>query len=186
PGDDPGIAEPARPAALHPAGVAPGGVRRRLQRRLSLRAERRLHEGDAHPALGRSRYRGSPAGASTAASSFVAVPFRCAPCEPSSHEGADSPRARRRQARRTSSTIGRTEIKTIATMTDSKWSFTNSKSAKKRPAKTQISTQAAPPTTLYAKKRRYRILPMPATNGANVRTIGTNRARMIALPPYLS
>src|SRR5262249_37437731 len=40
-GDDPGAAKPARPAALHPAGVAPGGVRRRLRRRLPVRAGER-------------------------------------------------------------------------------------------------------------------------------------------------
>ena len=30
------------------------------------------------------------------------------------------------------------------------------------------------------------IAPMPATNGENVRTIGTNRAMMIVFTPYFS
>jgi hypothetical protein len=32
----------------------------------------------------------------------------------------------------------------------------------------------------------YSMDPMPATNGAKVRTIGTNRARTTVLPPYLA
>ncbi len=36
------------------------------------------------------------------------------------------------------------------------------------------------------KKRLRSIRPMPATTGAKVRTIGTNRARMIVLPPCFS
>ncbi len=48
------------------------------------------------------------------------------------------------------------------------------------------ATHATAPITLKDRKRRYCILPMPATNGANVRTIGMKRAMMIVLPPYLS
>ncbi len=33
---------------------------------------------------------------------------------------------------------------------------------------------------------RYRIVPIPARIGANVRTAGTNRARTIVRDPYLS
>lgn len=36
--------------------------------------------------------------------------------------------------------------------------------------------QMAAPTTLYNAKRPYGMLPTPATKGANVRTMGTNRA----------
>ncbi len=46
--------------------------------------------------------------------------------------------------------------------------------------------QATPPTTLYVRKVRYFMRPAPATMGAKVRTMGTKRARTIALGPYLS
>lgn len=46
--------------------------------------------------------------------------------------------------------------------------------------------QATPPTMLYVRNVRYFIRPAPATMGANVRTIGTKRARTIALGPYFS
>lgn len=46
--------------------------------------------------------------------------------------------------------------------------------------------QATPPITLYVRKVRYFILPAPATMGAKVRTIGTKRARTMALGPNFS
>src|SRR5581483_10830648 len=49
PGDDPGAAKPARPDALHPAGIPPGRVRRGLPRRLLLPAGRRGDAGEAVP-----------------------------------------------------------------------------------------------------------------------------------------
>ena len=47
-------------------------------------------------------------------------------------------------------------------------------------------TQSAPPLTLKDANRKKFILPMPATNGAKVRMIGTKRATMIVPRPCLS
>ncbi|CAM5377832.1 hypothetical protein STENM327S_05102 [Streptomyces tendae] len=46
--------------------------------------------------------------------------------------------------------------------------------------------QVTPPITLYVRKVRYFMRPAPATMGAKVRTMGTKRARTIALGPYSS
>ncbi len=46
--------------------------------------------------------------------------------------------------------------------------------------------QAMPPMTLYVMNVRYLMRPAPATMGAKVRTMGTKRARTIALGPYFS
>ena len=43
-----------------------------------------------------------------------------------------------------------------------------------------------PPQTLKGRNFRYGIFPTPAMNAANVRTIGTKRAKMMVLPPYFS
>src|SRR5581483_11330839 len=50
-GDDPGVAEPARATEVHPAGVAPGGVRGRLLGWLPVRAGERSHAGQTLPAV---------------------------------------------------------------------------------------------------------------------------------------
>ena len=46
--------------------------------------------------------------------------------------------------------------------------------------------QIAPPSTLYHANLLYLMLPTPAMKGANVRTIGTNRASTTVFPPYFS
>ena len=46
--------------------------------------------------------------------------------------------------------------------------------------------QPTPPMTLKMTNVRYCILDAPATMGAKVRTMGTNRARMIVLEPCCS
>ena len=56
----------------------------------------------------------------------------------------------------------------------------------KKPRKVKIHTHAIPPMTLNERKCLYVILPIPATKGANVRTIGTKRARIIVFPPCFS
>ena len=42
------------------------------------------------------------------------------------------------------------------------------------------------PEKLKKRKRGYCMRPMPATNGAKVRTIGMKRAKKIVFAPYLS
>jgi hypothetical protein len=71
----------------------------------------------------------------------------------------------------------------IPMITSVKFSLTTGMFPNQNPARTQIDTHAALPETLYRRKRRYGMLPMPATNGANVLTIGTKRAIKIVLPP---
>src|SRR5215212_2415992 len=49
-----------------------------------------------------------------------------------------------------------------------------------------LHIQAKPPATLYIRNFGYGISVAPTTSGANVRTIGTKRARTTVLTPYLS
>ena len=49
-----------------------------------------------------------------------------------------------------------------------------------------LDTQNAPPKMSNVKNRAYRISATPATTGVNARTIGTNLAITIALPPCFS
>ncbi|GHV21569.1 hypothetical protein FACS1894176_06630 [Bacteroidia bacterium] len=67
-------------------------------------------------------------------------------------------------------------MKIIARIINEKLSLTNSTFPKKYPTQTKRDVQANPPITLYEKNFPYFIFPTPATNGANVRTMGTNLA----------
>ena len=81
---------------------------------------------------------------------------------------------------------GINETAMIPRMTRVKCAFTNGCSPKNFPASTQIGTHKAAPSTQKARKRRYAMRPIPATNGAQVRMIGVKRAMMIVLPPCRS
>src|SRR5439155_8772029 len=55
-----------------------------------------------------------------------------------------------------------------------------------QPAPRHSVTHDAAPTMLYSTNGVVVICAAPATNGTNVRTIGTKRPRMTAFPPYCS
>ncbi len=73
----------------------------------------------------------------------------------------------------------------IPKITISKFSFTKVKFPKKYPRNVRPNTHANPPMILNRKNVKYFILPSPATKGANVLTIGTNRAITIAFDQCL-
>src|SRR5262249_11216681 len=85
-----------------------------------------------------------------------------------------------------SNTTGSSETMTIPIVTSEKFCFTIGTWPNRKPAPTHKPTQAAAPIRLKNANAGGRIAAAPATNGTNVRTIGTNRPRMIALPPYSS
>ena len=64
--------------------------------------------------------------------------------------------------------------------------FTHSIFPNKYPAKQIPTTHKNAPTTLYVRNVLYDILPIPATKGAKVLTIGTKRAITIVFEPYFS
>ena len=84
-----------------------------------------------------------------------------------------------------SKSMGRSDKKIIPDITISKFALTISKLPKKYPSKVKPNTQANPPMMLKRKKVKYFMFPIPATKGAKVLTIGTNRAITIALDPCL-
>ena len=49
-----------------------------------------------------------------------------------------------------------------------------------------LDIHRCPPRMLNGRKREYGISAAPTTIGANVRTIGTNRARITVFTPYFS
>eukprot|EP00879_Flechtneria_rotunda_P020938 GHRR01022047.1.p1 GENE.GHRR01022047.1~~GHRR01022047.1.p1 ORF type:complete len:131 (-),score=18.75 GHRR01022047.1:475-867(-) len=89
-------------------------------------------------------------------------------------------------ASKTSSTTGTTLTATIPKTTSVKLCCTTGRLPKKYPAPRNSSVHSSAPPTLYMANLLYDMLPMPATNGANVRTMGTKRASTTVLPPYLS
>lgn len=81
---------------------------------------------------------------------------------------------------------GSTETPIIPSVTREKWDFTHSLLPSRYPAKVKIKIHITLPTMQKNKNRLYAILPKPATKGANVLTIGMNRARITVLPPCFS
>lgn len=74
----------------------------------------------------------------------------------------------------------------IAIITNSKFFFTTGMFPKKNPSAETTSTHSIPPIALNEIKCLYCIFPIPATNGAKVRTIGINLAKIIVFPPCFS
>ena len=88
---------------------------------------------------------------------------------------------------RNSNSIGRTDTKTIPIVTSEKLFLMIGTLPKNQPA----PRHSDDPARSRRRRCRARTTPVvicaaPATNGTNVRTIGTKRPRMIALPPYCS
>ena len=81
-------------------------------------------------------------------------------------------------------TIGSSETKTMPTTTSSKFSFTTGHVAEDV---ARAAAEADPEDAAASRCKNancgYDIEPAPATNGTNVRTIGTNRPSTTALPP---
>ena len=69
-------------------------------------------------------------------------------------------------------------------ITIEKFSFIIGILPKKKPAMQHVKTHKIPPKKLYVTKCLVSIFPIPATKGAKVLTIGTNRAITIVLAPY--
>jgi hypothetical protein len=74
-------------------------------------------------------------------------------------------------------------INTIPIMMYSKLFLTHSLLPRTYPRNIKLTTQANEPTTLYKLNLALSIFTIPATIGANVRTIGKKRAITIAKPP---
>ena len=71
-------------------------------------------------------------------------------------------------------------------ITTSKFSQTIEILPKKNPRILIIDVRRNTPVTLNGAKLEYFIIPTPATKGANVRTIGTKRAKTIVFPSCFS
>jgi hypothetical protein len=82
--------------------------------------------------------------------------------------------------------IGKSDTKIMAKIANVKFFLIIGMFPKKYPASENRVTQRIFPKMLKEKKRRYLIVPTPATNGANVRMIGMNRAIMSVFPPCFS
>lgn len=72
--------------------------------------------------------------------------------------------------------IGSADIATIARTATLKFCCTQGRFPKRKPAVKNPPIHIAAPNTLKVANLRYSMAPIPAMNGANVRTIGTNLA----------
>ena len=88
-----------------------------------------------------------------------------------------------RRCRHQPITIGVTEMITMAMISSVKFCLACGMLPKKYPTKTKPAIHAMPPTTLCIRNRRYVMLPMPATKGAQFLVNGMNRAMTIVIPP---
>ena len=89
-------------------------------------------------------------------------------------------------SRTNSNAAGIPGISTSATITRLKFCFTNGTLPKKYPTRTNKFTHNNAPITLKSKNTWYVMRPIPATNGAKVRMIGKNRARITVTFPCFS
>src|SRR5712671_2455038 len=85
-----------------------------------------------------------------------------------------------------SHSIGKIDTKTMPIVTSEKLFLTIGTLPNSQPAPRHSVTHDTAPTMLYSTKEAVVICAAPATNGTNVRTIGTKRPRMTAFPPYCS
>src|SRR5213078_1910553 len=82
--------------------------------------------------------------------------------------------------------IGRIDTMTMPIVTSEKLFLMIGMLPKNQPAPRHSDTQATAPARLYITNEVVVICAAPATNGTNVRTMGTKRPRITALPPYCS
>src|SRR5258705_7699826 len=82
--------------------------------------------------------------------------------------------------------IGNVDITIMQTVTRKKLSLTTGNCPNLYPGVTNKDIHNKDAAMLNRMKRLYFIAPTPATNGANVRMMGTNLAMITALPPCFS